>query len=177
MKNRQQFLGIIAGAILALWIGDKLLFTPMTAAWKARSERIAQLRKNIAQGELLAQRAQPIRTRWERMQTNALPNNVSEAETKVLRAFDRWSQEARISVSALKPQWKRAADDYTTLEYRCDAFGSMESLTRFLYNIEKDPMALKIESVEITARDNNGEQLSLAVQVSGLLLSPAEEEP
>ena len=177
MKNRQQFLALLAGLIIALWLGDKLLFTPLVAAWKERSARIATLRKDLEQGSLLLQREDSIRDRWAHMQTNALPDNVSEAETQVLRAFDRWSQEARISVTSLKPQWKRATDEYMTLDYRCDAFGNIQALTRFLYNIEKDPMALKIESVEIAARDNNGEQLAIGVQVSGLLLHPVEEQP
>ena len=38
--------------------------------------------------------------------------------------------------------------------------------------LEKDPLALKIDSVEINARDNNGQQLSLGLQVSGLRLNP-----
>jgi hypothetical protein len=35
-------------------------------------------------------------------------------------------------------------------------------------------MALKVDLVEITSHDNDGRQLSLAVQVSGLLLNPQE---
>ena len=63
-----------------------------------------------------------------------------------------------------------------TLECRVDGFGNLSSLTRFLYDVEKDPMALKVEAVEITARDNDGQQLSLALQVSGLLLTPDSNE-
>ena len=59
-----------------------------------------------------------------------------------------------------------------TLECRIDALGSMPALTRFLYEVEKDPLALKVESMDITARDNDGQQLSLALQISGLLLNP-----
>src|SRR5262249_49455941 len=113
-----------------------------------------------------------IRERWESMRTNTLPENTSEAENEVLRAFDRWSEDSRISISSIKPQWKRAGDDYLTVEYRADALGSMQALARLLYNVEKDPLALKVESVEITSRDDRGQQLSLALQVSGLLLNP-----
>ena len=99
-------------------------------------------------------------------------NNVSAAENQVLKAFDRWSQDGRISISSIKPQWKRNSDDYMTLECRADAFGSIQALTRFLFEVEKDPLALKVEAIEITARDNDGQQLSLGLQVSGLLLNP-----
>jgi len=61
------------------------------------------------------------------------------------------------------------------LECRADGFGSIEAVSRFLYEIEKDNLPLRVESVEITARDNNGQQLALALQVSGLLLTPEDQ--
>src|SRR5205085_2668773 len=98
------------------------------------------------------------------------------AENLMFRAFDRWTQASRITMAGIKPQWKRSSDEnYMTYECRADAIGDMASITRFLFELEKDPMALKVESVEISSRDNNGRQLSLGVQVSGLLLNPLAE--
>ena len=59
-----------------------------------------------------------------------------------------------------------------TLECHVDGFGNLPALTRFLYEVEKDPMAFKIETVEISARDKDGQQLTLGLLVSGLLLIP-----
>jgi hypothetical protein len=108
------------------------------------------------------------------MRTNTLPDDISASENLVLKAFERWSDNSNISISGIKPQWKRVSEDYMTLECRADAFGSIQALSQFLYNVEKDPLALKVESVEITPRDENGRQLSLALQVSGLLLNSQE---
>ena len=44
-------------------------------------------------------------------------------------------------------------------------------LSRFLYSVERDPMALKLELVELGARDKDGQQLSLGLQLSGLVLN------
>ncbi len=38
-----------------------------------------------------------------------------------------------------------------------------------------DPMALKLQSVELSARDNNGQQFALGLQVSGLILTPQDQ--
>ena len=174
LKNRQHLLAIIAIIAVTLLAGDKFVLSPLIAGWKQRAARLVELRKSVNQGSLLLAREQSIRDRWDQMRTNMLPNNVSVAENEVLRAFERWSQQSRLSVTSIKPQWKRTADDYMTLECRADAFGSLEALTRFLYDVERDSLALKVEAVEITTRDNEGQQLSLALQVSGLLLSPQE---
>ena len=171
MNKRQQLLAIVAIAVVAIWAGDRLIFTPLTQLWKTRRTQIADLRKSVTQGSLLLDRKRSIRARWDIMRTNTLPTENSVAEDQVLKAFDRWSQDSRISVTSIKPQWKHNADDFATLECRVDAFGSLPNITRFLYDVEKDPMALKVDSLEITTRDNDGQQLSLALQVSGLVLT------
>ena len=174
VKNRQRFLAIAAITAIALLAGDKLVVSPLRASWKERAGRIAELRKSVNLGSLLLLREATIRNRWEGMRTNMLPNNASIAENEVLRAFERWSEDSRFSVTSIKPQWKQTSEDYMTLECRVDASGNIQALTRFLFNVEKDPLALKVEAVEITARDKDGQQLSLALQVSGLLFNPQE---
>lgn len=175
IKNRQQLLMVVAGTALALLLGDSLVFTPLVHLWQARSARIVALRKQVDDGDRLLKRDESVQQHWSRMQTNTLPTNASLAEQQVLAAFDKWSQEARVSVNSITPQWKRDNDDYKTLECRVDASGSVGTLARFLYNLEQDPMALKVESVELSARDKTGQQLSLGLQISGLVISPAED--
>ena len=174
ISNRQQALAILAGIALALLLADRFIRSPLTRSWKERTVRIAELEKNINQGKTLFDREQILRSRWENMRKNTFPSVESAAENEMLKAFDRWSQNSRISISSIKPQWKRNSDDYRTLECRADASGSMQELTRFLYDVERDALALRVESVEITARDNNGQQLSLGLQVSGLVLNPQQ---
>lgn len=174
-QNRQQLLTILAAVVIAIWAGDKMVLSPLTKSWKARAVRIAELRKSIEQGNKIVERERSIHSRWESMRTNTFPRAVSLSEGQLLRSFERWSRDSQISVTSIKPQWKgNPDDDYMTLECRVDAFGNLQTLTRFLYNIEKDPLALKVDLVEISARDNDGQQLTLGLQVSGLLLNPPE---
>ncbi len=172
IKNRQQLLLVLAISVIALFAADKLLLTPLSHLWKGRTNRIAELRKRITDGNQLIRREDRLRLRWEQMRTNTLPNNPSLAEQQVLNAFDRWSKDSRISVQSISPQWKRDADEYMTLQCRVEAAGDIQTLSRFLYELEKDPMALKLDTVEIAARDNEGRQLNLGLQVSGLTLTP-----
>ena len=172
IKNRQQVLLVATIALAALFAGDKLLFTPLAHAWQARTAQVSELRKQVAQGNQLLARETALRSRWDHMRTNTLPANTSLAEQEILKAFDFWSQDSHVSIMSITPQWKRDADDFITLECRVDAAGNLATLSKFLYDIEKDPLALKLETVEITARDNEGQQLALSLQISGLVLNP-----
>ena len=172
VDNRQKLLAVFAIAAVALLAGDRLVRTPLATLWKARADRVAQWKELVAQGTMLLERERSIKQRWSTMRTNTLAAEVSIAENQVLQAFDRWSRESRVGVTSIKPQWKHA-ENYATLECRVDAFGSLAALTRFLYDIEKDPLGLKLELVEVTTRDERGEQLTLVLQVSGLQLNQA----
>jgi hypothetical protein len=171
IKNRQQLLIIVAVVAIALFAGDQLVLSPVLKVWSARATRVADLRKKIADGKMLVQREQSIRTRWQQMSHNALPNNTSAAEQQVYQAIDLWAQNSGVAISAITPQWKHDSDDYMTFECRVDAAGDLGKLSRFLYSVERDPMALKLELVELGTRDKEGQQLSLGLQLSGLVLN------
>ena len=171
IKNRQQLLTVLTIAAVALFAGDRLVLSPLLKAWSGRAKRITDLRQKITDATMLAQREQSIRSRWEQWSRNTLPNNTSAAEQKVFQAIDFWAQDSGVAISAITPQWKHDSDDYMTFECRVDAAGDLGKLSRFLYSVERDPMALKLELVELGARDKDGQQLSLGLQLSGLVLT------
>lgn len=175
IKDRQKLLLIVAGAGLFLLVADSLVIKPLTASWNERGRRVAELKKSVSDGQQLLKSKQRIEGRWEDMKTNTLSTDVSLAQSGLLKAFERWEQHSRVKIDRIAPQWK-TGEEYTTLECRADASGSMDALLQFLYDVEKDPMALKLEIVEITSRDSDGQQLALGLQLSGLILTPPQQQ-
>jgi Tfp pilus assembly protein PilO len=172
IKNRQQLLTIAAIVVVGLFAADKVVITPLGHLWSERSKQISTLRKKVEDGRQLIRRDAGLRSRWSQMQTNTLPNNESLAEQQILKALDRWAQESRVSMTSFGHQLKHDSEDFMTVQCRVEASGTMERVSQFLYDLEKDPMALKLEAVEISSRDNEGQQLSLGLQISGLVLTP-----
>lgn len=173
-KQRQKLLLIIAAVGVLLFVGDSLLFEPMLASWKDRAKRIDDMRLQVSQDKELLQREDMLRSRWDSMRTNALPANQSLGEAELFKAFDRWERASSITRVGMKPQWKQGDDDsYSTLECRVDYNGNVDTIKRFLYELERDPISVKVDSVEISSRDDNGQQLALGLQVSGLQFNSA----
>src|SRR5256885_659383 len=175
IKNRQQLLTVAAIAVVALFAADKVLIGPMTEFWKERSKSIAELRAKVAGGKNMIDRERALRSTWERMRTNTLPADESIADEQVLKAFRKWERDSRVTITSISPQTKHD-EDYTTIQCRVEASGNIESMNRFLYALEKDPMALRLEVVELSSHDTEGQQLLLGLQVSGLILPPQKEK-
>jgi hypothetical protein len=173
--DRQRWLLILTGIAVALLVLDSLVLSPLTRAWQARSAEIARLGKLVADGESIVARGERTRGLWQEMQGQALPADPAKAEQDLLTAFDRWGRAGGVEVASIKPQWKRGqSSQYSLLECRVDVTGPLPALVRFLHEVEKSPLALRIDSLELNARDEAGGKLSLGLLVSGLRLVPLE---
>jgi hypothetical protein len=175
IENRQQFLLALTIGVVALYIGVNFICVPLSHSWSARSAQIKLLRAKVSEGKQLIRREPVIRSRWSEMNTNTLPENTSLAEQQVLKAFDNWSRDTGADISSIMPQWKNDSTNYVTLNCRVEASGNLGTLSRFIYDIEKGPAALKLDSVELSAHDPTGQQLTLGLQISGLALLPSSK--
>lgn len=172
IKDRQQLLVTAAIAVVVLFAGDKLVVSPLTAAWKSRHDEILKLRAQVDQGKKLLLREKGIRNYWREISSRSLTNDDSAAQQRVVQAINTWAQESRVALAGINPTWKHDSEDYSTFECHVDATGDLGQLTRFIYGAEREPLALKFQSIELGARDKEGRQLSLGLQFSGLILTP-----
>jgi hypothetical protein len=172
IENRQQTLIVLVAVAAALLVGNSLVYEPLSKWWSSRSQTIKRLRDQVKHGKALVGNEQNIRGDWDQMRTNTLPNDSSLAEQQALRAFDSWAHQTGVTLNGWMPQWKNDTDDYTTYNIRVEASGTLASLGQFLYDIERDPMALKLDAVELSAHDTGGQVLVLGLQISGLVLNP-----
>jgi hypothetical protein len=169
-KNRQHLLLLCTVVVVGLFLGDKLVRAPLWNAWKNRSARLVDLKTKVRNGEQLLERGESLESRWASMRTNALPVQSTSAESLVLGAFDRWSKSSGVSVTSLRPQWKRGEKSYMLLECRAEIGGTLREVSRFLYELEHDPIGIKVDSATLATRDTDGAQITLTLQASGLQL-------
>ena len=176
IENRQQVLVVATIAVVALFFCDRIVFEPLAQWWKARQTQVVKLRQEVNNGRMLIRREATLHDRWNQMSTNTLPANTSMAEQEVLKAFDGWSQDSGANVTSIMPQWKSGdQQDYKTLDCRVEASGDLATLCRFIYDVEKGPMALRLESLSLNTRDDMGQQFTLDLQVSALALTPQKQ--
>ncbi len=176
IKNRQEFLVVLTIAAFALLVGVNFILEPLGGWWSSRQAQVKDLRTKVADGNHLLKREAGIRGRWADMTANALPANTSLAEQKLLTAVDGWSRSSGAEVTSLMPQWKKDSTNYLTLTCRVETSGNLGTLSQFLYDLERGPLALRLDSLELTARDKEGQQMTLSTEINGLALLPPDKK-
>jgi hypothetical protein len=175
IKNRQKFLTILTLTVIGLLVLDKIAVPPLTKLWHSRSAELASLKDQVNHGASLQRRKESLRQEWATIKSSALTNDTTLAQQQLLTGLYRWAQTSGIQIDNITPNPKQGADaSYKILDCRVDATGSIDLLSRFMYELETDPMALKVQSVEMTSKDNTGQVIGLGVQISGLILTGLE---
>jgi Tfp pilus assembly protein PilO len=168
--NRRKLLIGLVITMAGLYLGDLLILEPLLNWWSARGKEIAELRVQVKNGKALIGREAGLRSQWAQMRDHTLPDNSAVAEHQLIGAITGWSRDSGVEITGILPQWKNDTDDYQTLNCRVEVAGTLSTLSRFLYNVEKGPMGLKLDAMELSARDTAGQQLTLGLQISGLAL-------
>jgi len=170
IEDRQKFLVMLTIGAMALFVAVNFILTPLGGWWSSRSAQIRDLRARVTDGRSLVKREDGIRGHWDNMRTNSLPPNTSAAEQELLRAVDGWSSDCGVEITSLTPQWKEEDTNYLTLNCRVETSGDISSLSRFLYDLEKGPMMLRVDSVEFGTHENSSQPMTMGLDLDGLVL-------
>ncbi|MGA2247715.1 MAG: hypothetical protein ABSH48_22240 [Verrucomicrobiota bacterium] len=170
IKSRQDFLVALTIAAVGLFVVVNFVLVPLQDWWSDRQKQITKLRDQVKEGNQLIRRETGIRSHWADMQTNALPPVLSQAEQQFLTAMEGWSRQSGAAITSIMPQWKIDSTNYMTLNCRVETEGDLGTLSKFIYEVEKGPLAVRLDTVELSAHDNTGQQLTLGVEIDGLAL-------
>jgi hypothetical protein len=168
------YLKIAAGVCAGFWLLDWAVISPVMSSWTSQSARIDALRQKVERGQQLIDREDAIRRKWAQMTQANLPTEVSAAESAAFQAISRWSRVSGISWS-LTTRWQDQDPGYQTFECRATATGSQAALSRFIFELETDPIPVSLDQYEITTRDEHGSQLTMTAQFSFLRMNLSGE--
>lgn len=173
MTASQRFTYLKMGAIgiVALALLDSFVISPAMARWSEQSDRLDALRQKVQRGQGLLDRQDSIRNHWADMVKANLPTEVSAAENEAFQAIGRWARVSGVSFASLTPQWQNHDEGFQTLECRATATGNQVAISRFIYELETDPIPVNLEEFELTTRDEHGQLLTMTARFSFLRMN------
>ena len=173
--NRERLLTITAMICVGLLLTVYLVINPLAANWESRSQKIERLSRRIKQGEQLLARERVYQADWREMRENSLPENTGQAELLVQEAMNRWVDASGINVLTRQPRWNDVRDLGRLYDMRVTASGTLYQVARFLYELEKDPLALRLQEVTLRTDENQaGRELRLTAHFTGIVI-PEDE--
>lgn len=166
---------ILAALVCIIFLtADRLILTPMGRIWKKHSEQISLLKKSVEKGDILLDRKKDIEERWQKMKDTGLPDDPSAAENRILTSVHEWGVQSGLTLNSLKPRWVESGGEEKKLEFRLSGTGNLETVSCFLFELERDSLPLSLEDFSISVRDKQSRSLDFSARFSSLILKESK---
>jgi len=172
--KRERYIAIAAGAILGILAMDRVLLTP----YLDRRARLSAEKKNLIeetrQARDLLSKQRELTAEWETMLKSGLKTGAAAAESETLNALRTWAEESGLTLASLKPGRSSQKGALREIMFQAVCEGPMSSVSRFLWRIESAMLPVKITDLQLAAKKEGADDLSLQVRVAALCIAPAE---
>lgn len=169
-REKTMLFGVLA--ILLLWGLDQYVLTPL---WDRQDElqlKRGQIQADIARDQKLFSERKQLKPKWKGMLESGLKRDPAEAEGQLLHALRDWARDSGLSLSSIKPDRPESKSDMKEVLVQAAGSATMDSIARFLWQLQSSSFPLKVTDLQISARNDDSSELVLQVKVSTLYYAP-----
>jgi len=171
LSRREKYIAIITIVIIMILVADRYVATPFMDKMDQTAIEKQRLIVEMERAETLFERRSLMDRRWNDMVAGGLEGDAAKAESQVLHAIGNWSKENGLMLSSVKPDHKTGEDELYEIVFQVAGTGTMNSVSRFLFQIEKSTLPIRLTDVQLGSREEDGNDLSLQLRLSALYLS------
>jgi len=177
LSKRERYIAIVSLSVAGILALDRLVYTPLMAQKEEIDMRIDSASEELIGARSLIKTSRDKGRDWAKMSGKGIPQNASQAESQVLNSVREWAQDARLSLSSVKPERTEKEKDYYKITFRATASGTMQQVTRFLYSVQTGSVPARITDVSITSRKEGTDDLTLTLGIATIHPVPESEKP
>jgi hypothetical protein len=170
LTNRERMIMIIAGLAIGILVFDKYILTPIIEKRSEMSLLKENLQAEVEQAKMTLRRQQTLQKGWDQMQEAGLSFDREAIEGKLFRHLEESSYQTGLQLTSIQPERLQTQGQIGQIEFMVSGTGRMDSVTRFLWNIEMAKIPLKINSLQLGANNENALQMSLQLNLSSIYL-------
>jgi Tfp pilus assembly protein PilO len=173
LSRRERYVAIGTIIAVAALVLDRYALTPILDRWNALDAQRLDLLSKVKDGELLVKQKPAAEETWKKRVEQGLKQGDAETKDALLHAVQNWSQDSRVTLTSVGVE--RAATQARTPEVTINvaAVGPWSAVARFLWDVQSSPLPVRVVQMEVFARREGADDLSLTMRLSGLYL-PAD---
>ncbi|MBN2372219.1 hypothetical protein JXL19_00320 [bacterium] len=171
LSKRERMIAVVTLLVMLVFILDRYVATPfMDAQENIRIEKQGLINEMQHAAKVFRQRSR-VKAEWQEMLKGGLESDSSVMESRVLNVLGDWSRECGISISSIKPDRSRnESNSLMEIIFNVACRGSMDSVGRFMWQIENSKLPLRITEFQLGSREEDGRDMALQLKLSAVYL-------
>jgi hypothetical protein len=169
LSKRERVVALMAIVMVGGFFVDKIIVTPGIDRLTETKDQKKQLLGELTEARNLFERRRLMERKWKTMLSDGLRNGA-EAESRVARALDEWSRDARLTLTSVKPERVAGEKGLNEMAFVVAGRGQLGSVAQFLYQVETAELPIKIKDMQLGSTSESGDNMSLQLRLSALYL-------
>ncbi|MHC4355742.1 MAG: hypothetical protein ACYS0H_23835 [Planctomycetota bacterium] len=175
LSKRERIILIAAIACVGLFVAVKFVIDPVQARRDELESQRQQLLGDLNEAELLVGNHGRMQKKWDAMLSDGLQSET-EAESRILDALQEWSGAANMALSSIRPERISSDRGLQEMIFTVAGRGTLESVARFLWQIETAALPVKIKDMQLGSGSEAGDSMSLQLHLSALYLGAQKNQ-
>lgn len=171
LSKRERYIALGTLTAVGILVLDRVALTPLMDARQNLKDQIDIAQTKLRESRAAIKTARANRRVWASMRERGLTSREpSEAEGEVLNNVRQWAQDARMTLSSLKPERVEKEKDFQKSSIRVTGAGGMSEIARFLWYVQTASIAVQVNELQINARKEGSDDLTVQVLLSTIYL-------
>src|ERR1041385_2664506 len=166
ITKRERTIVVVTGAVLALFLADHFVLSPLLERRARIDAESAQCLLDQQKADGLFAQRRKLAPRWREMTESGLGAGAGAAESRFLHAIRDWAQEADLSLASVKLERTEMERQFQKITWRAAGTGTMAAVSRFLWRIQEASLPVRIADLQVGARQEGSDSLTIQVGVS-----------
>jgi len=174
LSKRERIIVLVTLLAVGALVADRLVRAPIANGLRElRVERQKSLAQ-VTKAKNLLQQKQQIEQK-KALLSEGLRNDA-EAESLVARALDKWAEDARLTLTSVKPDRMASGDKgLREILFVIAGKGPLDAVAWFLYQVETSDLPIKVKHLQLGSTSEAGDNMSLELRISTLYLAADEK--
>jgi len=174
LSQRERIIVLVTLLAVGALVADRLVLAPITnGLGELKAERQKSL-SQVAKAKNLLQEKQQIEKKKAALSEGL--RSDAEAESRVAKALDTWAEDARLTLTSVKPDRMAGGDKgLKEILFVVAGKGSLDAVAWFLYQVETSDLPIKVKHLQLGSTSEAGDNMSLELRISALYLAADEK--
>jgi hypothetical protein len=172
LSKRERMIVLVTVISVGALVADRFIRAPLANGLGALKSDRDQAVTKVQKAKLLIRQSEQAQQRMT--QAGGLQSDT-EAESRVAKALDKWSEEAGLSLTSVKPDRMAGDKGVKEIVFVVAGKGPLDAVALFLYQVETSELPLKVKSMQLGSASEAGDSMSLELRLSTLYLAADSE--
>lgn len=173
--DRKHILMLVAGSLVTLLVGQKLLVGPLYERFQSLAEQREDLQSGVEKAQALAGRLPQAEADWkEGIRSLPTADEAVAHPDAVIGHIRSLLGEAKLRAQDLRFVNPEPGDEFDELIFQIKARASLKQLVAFLHELSVSPRPLRVETMSIARDDRTPGELTVDLRLAALVLATGD---